>query len=295
VRGSCLSHPDVLAALRGFIVTSWSGHTDQRNPQGMPPDVARIHAAAEGTRVRGNIKCFLLTPEGEVEAVFNAFPNNDVTTFGFNPDEAGRHFARSVRQFSKGMKIPEPSKDTSQLSLPRTLPDGSAADARMLLHISPRSQPSQYLAAVAEPLRLGEAARGALVTREGPQTGDATVEARSLSSILTLFYPPAIMQKSGQIKTVSGNLKRSPLGTDDNGAWAKLTGTATLTLDDGADSRFPVQVDALVCTDPSSGTFKSVRGILRGVCPKVPFDNGRGRTHHLEMTATFATLDPESE
>jgi len=114
------------------------------DPQGMPPEVARIHATAAGTIVKGNIKCFILTPDGEVEAVFNAFPNNNAGAFGFNADEGGRFFARSVRQFSSELKIPERAKDASKLALPKVLQDGTKADARLMLHISPRSQPMQY-------------------------------------------------------------------------------------------------------------------------------------------------------
>ncbi len=276
-------------------MTSWSGHTDQRNPRGMPPEVARIHATAAGTQVKGNIKCFILTPDGEVEAVFNAFPQNDVTTFGFNADEAGRYFAKSVRHFAGELKAPQPPKDAVQLSLPKTLRDGTPADARLLIHISPRSQPSQYLSAVAEPLQLGAEARAALSLGKEQRATMRDLPAGALSPVLKLFYPPAIMQNSGQISAVAGTLHLTPLGANSQGAWAKLTGTTTLTLDDGANSKFAVQVDAQVCADPSNGSFKSVRGILTGVCPKVPYANGRGRTHQLEMTGTFASFDGSSD
>ncbi|MEQ1859566.1 MAG: hypothetical protein ABMA13_06495 [Chthoniobacteraceae bacterium] len=269
-------------------MTSWSGNTDLRDPKGMPPEVAKVHAAAAGTIVKGNIKCFILTPDGEVEAVFNAFPNNDVSTFGFNSDEAGRFFADSVRHFASELKIPETANDTSRLALPTTLQDGTPADARLLLHISPRSQPSQYRAAVAEPLRLGPELRAAL---SAAKDASRTVAASSLAPVLNHFYPPAIMQNTGRISAVSGDLALTPIGANRDGAWAKLTGTATLTLDDGADTKFPVLVDALVVTDAASGAFKSVRGILEGTCPKVPFGNGRGRTHQIEMIGTFASFD----
>jgi hypothetical protein len=294
VRGSCLSHTDTLEALSGFIVTSWSGHTDRRNPKGMPPEVARVHATALGTRVQGNIKCFILTPDGEVEAVFNAFPRNDVTAFGFNADEAGRYFAKSVRHFAGELKAPPPARNPSQLSLPKTLQDGTPADARLVLHIAPSQMP-QYLSAVAEPLRLGAEAREALSLGREPGTANRGVPATALSSVLKHFYPPAIMQNSGQITAVAGTLQLASIGANSEGAWAKLTGTATLTLDDGVNSKFAVQVDAQVCADPSSGSFKSVRGILEGVCPKVPYANGRGRTQQLEMTATFASFDADSD
>lgn len=295
MRGSCLSHTDALEALHGFIVTSWSGHTDLRNPKGMPPEVARVHATAAGTSVRGNIKCFILTPDGEVEAVFDAFPNNDVRTFGFNADAAGRHFAKNVRHFSSELKIPGRTKDATQLSMPKTLQDGTPADTRLLLHISPRSQPSQYRASVAEPLRLGTKARAALSTDGKSKAGPRTVAASSVAAVLKHFYPAAIMQNSGQISAVAGTLTLTPIGANHEGAWAKLTGTATLTLDDGAGTTFPVEMDALVVTDLASGDFKSVRGILEGVCPKVPFNNTRVRTHQLEMTGTFASFDVNSE
>ena len=291
MRGSCLSHSDAIEALKGFIVTSWSGHTDLRDPKGMPPEVARVHAAAAGTRVKGNIKCFILTPDGEVEAVFNAFPNNDVTTFGFDADEAGRYFAKSVRHFSSELKIPDRAKNESRLALPKTLQDGTPADARLVLHVSPKSQPSQYRAAVAEPLRLGTEARSALSSVGKPTKESRTVPASSFASVLKLFYPPAIMQKTGEISAVAGTLRLTPIGTNSAGTWAKLTGTATLALDDGADTRFPVNVDAMVLTAPVGGAFKSVRGILEGVCPKVAFNNGPGRTHQLEMTGTFTSFD----
>jgi hypothetical protein len=266
-----------------------------RDPKGMPPEVARVHATAAGTRVKGNIKCFILTPDGEVEAVFNAFPNNDVTSFGFDADEAGRYFAKSIRHFSSELKIPEPAKNESRLALPKTLPDGTPADARLVLHISPKSQPSQYRAAVAEPLRLGAEARTALSGGGKPMKESRTVPASAIATVLKLFYPPAIMQKTGEISAVGGILNLTPIGTNTEGTWAKLTGTATLTLDDGVDTKFPVEVDALVITDPASGTFRSVRGILEGVCPKVAFNNGPGRTHQLEMTGTFTSLDPDAK
>lgn len=296
MRGSCLSHPDTLEALRGFIVTSWSGHTDLRDPKGMPPAVARIHATAAGTIVEGsNIKCFILTPDGKVEAVFNAFPNNDVSTFDFDADEAGRFFAKSVRHFASELKLPEGVRQSSQLALPRTLPDGTPADARLLLHISPKSQLSQYRSAVAEPLLLGAEARAALSTRGQSSAASRTVPASAIGSVLKQFYPPAIMQKTGQISAQTGTLTLTPVGTNREGAWLKLTGIATLTLDDGVDTTFSVAVDAMVVTDAASGTFKSVRGILHGVCPKVPFDNARARTHQLEMTGTFASFEPASK
>ncbi len=266
-----------------------------RDPKDMPPEVARVHATAAGTRVKGNIKCFILAPDGEVEAVFNAFPNNDVTSFGFDADEAGRYFAKSIRHFSSGLKIPDPAKKDSRLALPKTLQDGTPADARLVLHVSPKSQPSQYRAAVAEPLRLGIEARSALSGGGKPVKESGTVAASSLATVLKLFYPPAIMQETGEISAVAGTLNLSPIGANSDGAWAKLTGSATLTLDDGADTKFPVEVDALVLTDPASGAFKSVRGILNGVCPKVAGKSGPGRTHQLEMTGTFTSLDADSK
>lgn len=296
MRGSCLSHPEALAALRGFIVTSWSGNTDLRNPRGMPPEVARIHATAAGTRVSGsNIKCFILTPDGEVEAVFNAFPNNDVSSFGFDPDEAGRYFAKSVRHFARDLTIPAPAADSFELALPRTLPDGSPADARLLLHITPRSLIAQYRSAVAEPLLLGEEVRSALGSQGKSASGSRPVAASSLGSVLRQFYPPAIMQQSGKISAVAGTLTLTSLGTNGEGAWSKLTGTASLTLDDGVASKFPVTVDALVLNDPATGACKSVRGILQGVCPKVSPGNGPGRTHQLEMTGTFVSFEAGSD
>jgi len=54
-------------------------------------------------------------------------------------------------------------------------------------------------------------------------------------------------------------------------------------------------VDALVTTDPTSGEFKSLRGILEGTCPKIPGRNGRGPGHQLEMTGTFASFGKDRE
>jgi len=258
----------------------------------MPPEVARIYDTAQGTVVeQSNIKCFILTPEGEVEAVFNAFPGNNVGAFGFDRDKAGRFFAESVRHFSSELEIPEPAAAAKEtLALPETLRDGTPADGRLVLHISPQSRPFQYLSSVAEALLLGEELRRALSGTDKEAEKVRTIPATTLSTILKHFYPPAIMQNTGAISAVEGSLSLMPLGTDSEGSRATLTGEVVLTLDDGSDTTFPVTVDAMVTTDPAGGEFKAVRGILEGVCPKVPGRDGRGPGHQLEMRGTFESF-----
>jgi len=264
----------------------------------MPPEVARIHDTAAGSVVdQSNIKCFILRPDGEVEAFFNAFPNNNVSSFGFDRNKAGQFFAESVRQFSSELTVPEPpaADRCPVLALPKTLPDGTPADARLLLSISPGSQLSQYLSSVAEPFLLGDECKAALGGTTQAESGTRSIKAKDLFSILSHFYPPAIMQNTGAISAVEGSLNLAPLGTNEDGAWASLTGDAILTLDDGMETRFSTKVDALVSTDQASGKFHAIRGILEGVCPKLPGRDGRGPGHQLEMTATFESLDQATD
>lgn len=285
MRGSSLSHPDVVATLRPFILVSWNG-TSTRD---FPEDVGTLYKQANLSRNGGPIRLFVLNPAGELEAAFFPFAGQSPATLGFDPQRMGTFLKQEIKKASAGMDLSKTRVAGRQLKLPglTTLKPAAVsqmpAGVRVLLSLEhPFS--NSYRVPVIETVAVNVAEEKVL---QYPQTS-RRVSAHSLKRWLEQLYPPGMMERSGRILDVQGDLLLRPSGSDEQFRYAILQGTVYFTFDDARQTRYEGTVAIAFRYARNAGKMKSFRGIYRGIFPKQD-RQGKGEARIL-MQAVLESL-----
>ena len=285
MRGSSLSHPDVVSTLRPFIMVSWNG-TSTRD---FPEDVGTLYRQADLPRDGGPIRLFVLNPEGQLEAAFFPFAGQSPATLGFDQQRMGTFLKQEIRKASAGMDLSKTRVASRQLKLPALAalkaPTVSQmpAGVRILLSLEhPFS--NSYRVPVIETVAVNAAEEKAL---QYPET-TRRVPAQSLTRWLEQLYPPGMMERSGRILDVEGSLLFRPAGSDDQARYAILQGTVYFTFDDARKTRYEGTVAVAFRYARNAEKMKSFRGIYRGIFPKQD-KQGKGEARIL-MQAVLESL-----
>ena len=279
MRGSSLSNPQVIQALRPFIVTVWNGE----NRRQMPDDVRGVYESADLNGIQGNIVLFVLDWKGKVIRAFQPFPGLNPSSLGFDRERMGRYLLDEIERATKSLKLPTrvPKKET--LSLPTVVGREKPAGLRVLASFD-CARMSSYRAPVVEAVAIQNAERQAL---KWPQRA-TTVPAKKLERWLEQIYPPAIMDRSGRIKEVSGNLTLTPAGKRGNNRFAVLRGRVHLVMDDGVGTAFDGGLELVVTYSQRGNRMESLKGVFKGVYPKP--DRRHNRTLDIGIMAAIETI-----
>ncbi|WP_394794003.1 hypothetical protein [Armatimonas sp.] len=257
----------MLELLKPFIVTSWNG----RRLSDMPPDIKKVF---EQGRLRGdnvNIAFFVLSPEG---AVLRAgIPFVQPGYFRMDSAAMGADMVRQLKDFFQGLDMPPAPK------IPRepTLPDLATPGFRIFLTFG-RNNINHYLTPVIETLPLTPELAAALARPKATKTLDAA----ALKPLLSVLYPPAIMDGMGGFRTITGRFTLEPLPGE---AAALLTGTPTFVLDDRNATRYTGQLELALRYPP--GKPLTARGTFTAPFPRFRPDGEITET--VTLTAAFET------
>lgn len=278
MRGSSLSDRSVAKALEPFIVCVWNGPSRRD----MPPEVQDVWDAADlGRMVRNNIVLFVLDRSGKFVDWFQPFPGKNPGSLGFSPRRQAEYIKSQVDRISKRVRIPRHVEAKTKLTLPE-LGQGKKGVRVMLSLDCPRM--SSYKAPVVEVVETWATEAKALAHPEKPRT----VDAASLGRWLRQIYPPAIMVRSGQVTSVSGELRLSAAGKNGKRRYATLAGDVRMTMDDGHGTTFTGKLEAVVTYAAGSDAMQTFRGVYLGVYLKP--DRHRSRPQEIGLRAVIESL-----
>jgi len=270
MRGSSLSHPAVLETLRPFIVVSWNG-TSTRD---MPEDIWQIYRAGNLDRRGGAIRLFVLNPNGELVRAFFPFAGPSPATLGFDRERMGLYLKGQIEKASAELDLSQIKTMNPEVRLPEVRPNPSVQQMpdgmRMVLSLKhPFS--SAYRVPVVETVSNSPAEATVL---QYPQHAK-TIAASALGTWLEQIYPPGMMERSGRIVDISGDLRFRPAGAEENERLAILHGTVYFTFDDARQTRYQGDLAMTFRYLGNGEQMKSFRGIFRGIFPKHDMQ-GRG-------------------
>jgi hypothetical protein len=256
VRGSSLSHPKVVEALRPFIVAFWG----QANDEPIPADVRPLY---EASGARGsNVRCFVLDPEGRLVHSFNGFPGQAGNPTAYSREQYAGYFAEeiaragtrlSLPKVDPALRLPDP-KDGVRLFI--RLPDGRDSYGYPVVEtVENRDE----WAALAYPKQSRE------------------IEAAKLSRWLRFCYPPGVNEQLEPFSIVKGTLTLRPAGRGE----AILSGTVRLALSDPGYDLFEGTLEAVLTYGPAV----ALRGVVNGVYWR--WDPPRGRWMDWRLTTAI--------
>lgn len=194
VRGSSLSQPRVLAALKPYIVSFWGQSEDEP----IPADLRPLYAAAGFGS--SNVRCFVLDPEGKLVHAFSGFPANAGNPTAFSTEQYAAYFAGEIERGSARLTLPEVSAAPAPLRLP-TPQEG----VRLFLRLPDRRDSYGY------PVVETVENRDEWKTLAYPKTS-RKIDASRLSRWLSLYYPPGVNEQLDPFKIVRGTLQLQPAG-----------------------------------------------------------------------------------
>jgi len=265
-------------ALAPFIVCVWNG----ANRREMPEEVQEVWDDADlGRTIKNNIVFFTLDRHGKFVDWFPPFPGKNPGSLGFNPRRQAEYIVEQVEEVKKRLRIRAQGKPRTELTLP-VLKKGKKG-VRVLLSLDcPRM--SSYKAPVVEVVESSGRERKAL---SYPATA-RTVSASALGRWLEQIYPPAIMIRSGQVKSVSGTLRLVAAGSKDRKRYATLQGDVRMTMDDGQDTAFNGTLEAVITYGATGTALASFRGVYVGIYPKP--DRHRRRPMEIGLRAVIESV-----
>lgn len=274
MRGSSLSHVDVLQALQPFIVTVWNG----AHPREMPETVRAVFEQSQELGGRGtNIRLIVLDPEGAVQGSFYPFPGPSPASLDFDKERMGRYLLQKLEAVTAGMDIPTDVPAQQELSLPST----NAAGVRILLQLEHPTM-AHYQVPVVEAV---EFAADELATLSYPATA-RELPAASLSRWFEQLYPPARMDGVGRVETVAGQLTLEPAGANGDQRFARLFGRLELTLQDRQHTVYGGEVELLLSYPATGAQPVDLTGLFEGSFPDGD-RRRRGPARAISMRAVF--------
>lgn len=238
VRGSSLSQPRVVEALRPFIVSFWA----QKDNEPVPVEL-RPYYQATG-RGHSNVRCFVLDSTGAFRHGFDGFPAPLQSPLAFDPEAFTEHYLREIARGSAGLALPVP-KDPPTVRLP-DVADG----VRIFVRLPDRRDTYGY------PVVETVANRDEWKTLAYPEA-PREIEAAKLSRWLSQCYPSGVNEQLQPFRVVRGKLKLAPAGAKE----ALLTGPVRMAMTADGYELFEGNFQAVVTYDNST----RVRGVLDGI------------------------------
>ncbi len=256
VRGSSLSQPRVVEALKPFIVAFWG----QANQEPIPADLLPLYQASQ--RGGSNVRCFILGPDGTLRHSFNGFPGNAGNPLGFSPDAYVEYFTGEIARGVAGLKLP---RVVPALKLPE-VKDG----VRLFIRVPGREGAYGY--PVVETVENQEEWK-TLAFPESPRK----VEASRLSRWLRLCFPPGVNEQLHPFGVVKGTLTLKPAGKQQ----AILSGRIKMAKTENDYDLFEGAFEAVL----DYGTRTTLRGAVDGIYWR--FDPHRRRWMDWKLTAAL--------
>lgn len=236
VRGSSLSQPQVVEALRPFIVAFWG----QANREPIPADLLPLYQASQ--RGGSNVRCFILGPDGALRHSFNGFPGNAGNPLGYSTQAYASYFTGEIARGVAGLKLP---KVEPALKLP-DVKDG----VRLFIRVPGREGAYGY------PVVETVENRDEWKTLAYPET-PRRVEAFRLSRWLRLCFPPGVNEQLHPFGVVKGTLTFQPAGKQQ----AILRGPVKMAKTENDYDLFEGTFEAVLTYGPTP----TLRGAVDGV------------------------------
>ena len=275
MRGSSLSHASVIEILKPFIVTSWTGRSTRTAP-------AEVRAVYDQVRKRmpSNIVLFVLDSDARVVDAFVPFPEGNIRSLGFNSSRMGTYVRDKIASAIDGMDLPRVKRSEEEVHPPDIDDLGYKEGLRIFLSLESRLK-GNYKMPTVEVVPLTKGEKKALAYSKKSKSVDAV----DLKGWLEQIYPPAIMERTGYIKSISGMLTLTPAGSKGNRRFALLEGEVQFLFDDAKGTRYKGDLSLVLSYPKDSSNFMTVRGVFEGVYPKS--DRMQKRTMDIRMTAAL--------
>lgn len=244
VRGSSLSQPQVIEALRPFIVAFWG----QANDEPIPADLRPLYAASNA---RGsNVTCFVLDAGGRLLHSFNGFPGQMGNPTAYSREQYAAYFAGEITRGAARLSQPPPARRDEELKL--RLPEPTNG-VRLFVRL-PYARDS-YSYPVVETVEN----RDEWATLAYP-TAEREIDAAKLSRWLRLCYPPGVNEQLEPFGVVKGKLTLTPAGKDQ----AILSGKIRLARSATDYDIFQGTLEAVVTYASASKSTVSLRAVVDG-------------------------------
>lgn len=252
VRGSSLSQPKVIEALRPFIVAFWG----QKDNEPIPADVRPLYEASGlGS---SNVRCFVLDPDARLVHSFNGFPENAGDPTRTTPEQYADYFAAEIARGSAAIRKPAAPSQASRRTL--TLPDVKDG-VRLFIRLP--DHPASYGYPVVEVVENREEWK-TLARPDSPRS----IDAAKLLRWLRLCYPPGVNEQLEPFRVARGTLILRPAGDKQ----AVLSGKIRLAMSEEGYDLFEGAFEAVLTY---TGSAVKLRGVVDGIYWR--FDPPRNR------------------
>lgn len=231
-------------------------------------------------RMPSNIVLFVMDSNARVVDAFSPFPQGNIRSLGFNSDRMGTYVRDKIAAVIEGMDLPNVERSREKVHPPDIDDMGYKEGVRIFLSLESRLM-GHYKMPTVEVVPLTRKERKAL---EYP-VKTKTVDAEELRSWLEQIYPPAIMERSGYVKALSGTLKLTPAGSKRDMRYAILRGEVRFHFDDAKGTKYKGELALVLSYPKTSLAFTTMRGIFHGMYPKS--DRMQRRSIDIRMTAAI--------
>lgn len=238
VRGSSLSQPKVIEALRPFIVSFWG----QANNEAIPKELIPYYEASP--RGHSNVRCFILDSKGQFLHGFDGMPEVPGGPLSLSPSQFADYYVREIARGTRSLALPLP-KGEPVMHLP-DVKDG----VRLFIRLPGRRDTYGY------PIVETVEARDEWKTLAYPEES-REVDAAKLSRWLSLCYPPGVNEQLHPFGSVKGTLTLKPAGPNQ----ALLSGKVRMAKSDGDYELFEGTLEAVL----TYGAATTLRGVLDGI------------------------------
>ena len=276
----------MVARLQPYIVTSWHGH---RNDAQIPDAVKTVwRQKFQPTRGgfpqrQSNVDLALLDPKGRVVHSFDAAHNEEYGRRG----AIEQHTARQLQHAASLLGLDNRLGKLRPVKLP-TL--SGQRGIRVLVSLGDERMRA-YQAPVVEVVPLTEADWETLSWSDK----ERIVPAAGLKPWLSQIYPPGVMERTDPqtkfvytIKSITGNLKLTPIISASGERMAILSGVARLTDTGPGNFSYQGVIGAVITYGKTGRTPQSLRGYFDGLYPRS--DRMHRDTRWLSLQAAFESV-----
>lgn len=282
-----MSDPRVVAALKPYIITAWSGHRGDADL----PDIVRELWARKFQQGRGekairqsNVDIAMLAPSGQMIHSFDAIGD---ASYGRPADLVNRTLGQ-IRRATSRLPSGLPRASATRPALLR-LPDAAVGKSglRVFVKFDDHLMPA-YRRPVVEFVPL---ARRDWLSLSWPEKR-RDVDASLLTKWLSQVYPPGVMERVDKvtkqpfaITRVTGTLSLSPHTPYAGERYAVASGKVR--LEDSSDDNFFFEgtLDLVLTYTRNDPEVQTVKGVFRGLYPRS--DRRRGTTRRIPLDAVF--------
>ena len=276
----------MVTQLQPYIVTSWHGH---RNDADIPDSVKAVwkrkfQPPRGGFPQRqSNVDLALLDPRGRVVSSFDAAYNEEYGRRG----AIEQHTAGQLKRAASFLGLENRFGRLRPVKLP-TL-DGQRG-VRVFVSLGDE-RIRAYQAPVVEVIPLTEADWKHLAWPEKERIVPAAV----LKTWLSQIYPPGVMERTDPqtkfvytIKSITGNLKLTPIISANGERRAILSGVVRLTDEGPGDFSYQGVIGAAITYGKTGSAPQSLRGYFDGLYPRS--DRMHRDIRWLSLQAAFESI-----